>query len=175
VTATRDENGLLPAMQALYEGDQERARTLLPPDDELTAHEAATFGRVERLRRLLDDDPERANEFSPDGFSPLHGALFGGHSETVKLLLERGADPNVQSMSSIAKVPPLATAAFVRRSDLAALLLDAGADVNGLGEGGFTALDSAVQSDDKPMIRLLLDRGADRKLGVGIAREWLQN
>lgn len=165
---------MLPAMQALYEGDEEKAYRLLPPDDQLSAHEAATFGRVDRLRALLDEDPSRANEWSPDGFTPLHGAIYGGHEVTVRLLLERGADPNVRSTSEIARVPPLGTAAFVRRSDLAALLLDAGADVNGRGDGGFTALDSAVQNGDEQMIRLLLDRGADASLGAGIARERLQ-
>src|SRR5215208_5818768 len=124
-----------PALQALYEGDTERALELLPPDEALSTYEAAIFGRVERLRQLLDEDPARAGEISPDGFSPLHGAIYGGRPEAVALLLERGADPNLRSTGTIARVPPLGTAAFVRRPDLAELLLDAGADVNGEGEG----------------------------------------
>jgi len=169
----RNEQGQLEAMTALYEGDTDRARELLPPDEELTTSEAAAFGRVDRLRRLLEEDPARAGELSTDGFSPLHLAVFGGSAEAIGLLLERGADPNLVAESSIARVPPLGTAAFVRRPDLAELLLDGGADVNGLGEGRFTALDSAVQNGDEAMIRLLLDRGADPKLGAGIAREAL--
>jgi ankyrin repeat protein len=169
---TRDEHGRLPALTALYEGDEERARELLPGDEELTAYEAAAFGRVDRLRELLDEDPARLGELS-DGFSPLHGAVFGGSSDTVRLLLDRGADPNLRSEGTIAQVPPLGTAAFVRRPDLAELLIDGGADVNGQAEGGFTALDSAVQNDDEAMIRVLLDHGADPSFGAGIARERL--
>ena len=170
-----NEHAARPALRALYEGDIERALELLPPDEALTTYEAATFGRTERLRQLLDEEPARVGEISPDGFGPLHGAIFGGRPDAVALLLERGADPNLRSTGTIARVPPLGTAAFVRRADLAELLLDAGGDVNGQGEGGFTALDSAVQNDDEPMIRLLLDRGADPALGAGIARRQLQN
>jgi ankyrin repeat protein len=170
---SRDEHGQLQALTALYEGNEARARELLPPDEELTAPEAAAFGRVERLRELLNEDPASVSEPSPDGFTPLHLAVFGGSPEAVRLLLERGADPNVVAESSIARVPPLGTATFVRRPDLAELLLDGGADVNGLGDGRFTALDSAVQNEDEPMIRLLLDRGADPKIGAGIARKAL--
>ena len=170
---SENEPGRLPALTALYEGDEERARELLPTDDELGVYEAAAFGRTDRLRELLDEDPKRVGDLSGDGFSPLHGAVFGGSAEAVRLLLDRRADPNLRSEGTIARVPPLGTAAFVRRPDLAELLIDAGADVNGEGEGGFTALDSAVQNDDAAMIRVLLDRGADPKLGVGIARQRL--
>ena len=33
------------ALQALYQGDEQKARELLGPDDELTVFEAAAFGR----------------------------------------------------------------------------------------------------------------------------------
>jgi ankyrin repeat protein len=169
---SRDE-GRLPALTALYEGNEERARELLPADAELTVYEAATFGRVDRLRELLDEHPARVGDLSGDGFSPLHGAVFGRSAEAMRVLLDRGADPNLRSEGTIARVPPLGTAAFVRRPDLAALLIEAGADVNGEGDGGFTALDAAVQNEDEAMITVLLERGADPKLGVGIARERL--
>jgi ankyrin repeat protein len=149
------------ALQALYEGDEERARELLPADDQLTVFEAAAFGRVERLGQILDEDPGQAGAFSADGFSALHLAIFGGQEEAARLLLERGADPNVLSTSEIAKVPPLGTAAFVRSVPLGRVLLDSGADPNGRGEGGFTALHAAAQNGDEELARLLLEHGAD--------------
>ena len=117
-----------PALQALYEGDLDRARTLLAPDDELPAYEAAAFGRVQRLRRLLIEDAANANSWSPDGFSALHLAIFGGSEEAMRLLLEHGADVNALATSDIARVRPLGTAAFVGRHDLEQLLLESGAD-----------------------------------------------
>ena len=117
-----------PALQALYKGDPNRAQTLLAPDDELPAYEAAAFGRVERLRNLLSEDSAHANDWSPDGFSALHLAVFGGNEEAVRLLVEKGADVDALATSDIAKVRPLGTAAFVGRPDLEKLLLEAGAD-----------------------------------------------
>jgi uncharacterized protein len=149
------------AMRALYEGDEARARKLLRPDGELSVFEAAAFGRLERLGELLDEDPSRASAFSDDGFTALHLAIFGRQEQAVRLLLERGADPNVLSRADIAKVPPLGTAAFAGSTPLARLLLDSGADPNVRGEGGFTALHSAAQSNDEELARLLLERGAD--------------
>ncbi len=117
-----------PALQALYDGDRDRAEKLVAPDDELPVYEAAAFARIERLRRLLDEDPAAANAWSPDGFTALHLAIFGGSEEAVRLLLERGADPNTLATSEIARVRPLGTAAFVGRPDLEKILLEAGAD-----------------------------------------------
>jgi ankyrin repeat protein len=117
-----------PALQALYEGDRDRADTLVAADDELPVYEAAAFGRIERLRRLLDDDTAAASSWSPDGFTALHLAIFGGSEEAVRLLLERGADPNALATSEIARVRPLGTAVFVGRPDLEKILLEAGAD-----------------------------------------------
>jgi ankyrin repeat protein len=158
------------ALQALYQGDEQKARELLGPDDELTVFEAAAFGRTERLGRILDNDSEQARAFSDDGFTALHLAIFGGQEDSMRLLLERGADPNVLSTSDIAKVPPLGTAAFVRSVPLARLLLDSGADPNGRGEGGFTALHSAAQNDDEELARLLLERGANPSLAADDGR-----
>jgi ankyrin repeat protein len=148
-------------MQALYEGDVEKAKELLPPDPELSVFEAAAFGRTERLIQILEDDASQAAAFSDDGFTALHLAVFGNQAEAVRVLIERGADVNVCSRGPIARVPPLGTAAFVGSAPLARLLLDAGADVDGQGEGGFTALHAAAQSGDTELVRLLLERGAD--------------
>jgi uncharacterized protein len=117
-----------PALEALYNGDRDRAESLLGPEDELPAYEAAAFGRIERLRRLLDEDPAAARSWSPDGFTALHLAIFGGSEEAVRLLLERGADPNALATGEIARVRPLGTARFVGRPDLEEILLEAGAD-----------------------------------------------
>ncbi len=149
------------AMQALYAGDREKALGLLAADDELSVFDAAAFGRTARLRSILEADPSRARAWSADGFTALHLACFAEQEEAARLLVEHGADVNVRSTGSVARVPPLGTAAFVRSTRLAQLLLDAGADVNGEGEGGFTALHTAAQNGDEDLVRLLLARGAD--------------
>ena len=149
-----------PALHALYRGDEDEAYRLLPPDEDLTAYEAATFGREERLRRLLDDEPTKAGEWSADGFTPLHGAIFGGHESTVRLLVERGADLEAVSTSSTAQVRPLGTAAFVRSVPLARILLEAGADPNGANPHGATPMDTARANGDEEFAALLREFGS---------------
>jgi ankyrin repeat protein len=149
------------ALQALYAGDVDTARGLLPPDDELSVFEAAAFGRVNALRSILDADPAQARAFSDDGFTALHLAVFAEQEEAARLLIDRGADLDARSTGAIARVPPLGTAAFVRSVPLARLLLDAGADVNGRSDAGSTALNTAAQNGDDELVALLLERGAD--------------
>jgi ankyrin repeat protein len=143
-------------MHALYRGETDEAYRLLPADGELTAHEAAAFGRIDRLRALLDEDPRRANELSPDGFGPLHLAIFGGQDEAVRLLVERGADLEAVSTASFAQVTPLGTAAFVRAVPLARLLLEAGADPS-------KAVATARANGDDAMMALLREYGAESR------------
>jgi ankyrin repeat protein len=162
----RDETGVLPALHALYAGARELGAQLLPPDEELGAAEAAAFGRHERLDALLEEDPAAANVSSPDGFSPVSLAIFGGQERAVRTLIEYGADVEAISRHPTIQVRPLQTAAFVRDAALGRILLDAGADPNGTAEGGFTALHSAAQNGDLAFARLLLEHGADTKVEV---------
>ena len=55
-------------LQALYAGERDKVDELLAADPTLDVFEAAAFGRAERLRELLEEDPSRANAFGDDGF-----------------------------------------------------------------------------------------------------------
>ena len=147
------------AMQALYEGDAERAKSLLPPDEQLDVFHAAAFGRTQRLSELLADDPEQAKAYSGDGFTPLHLAVYAEQPAAAQQLIEAGADLDAISTGSIAQVSPLGTAAFVRSVSMARLLLDAGADVNARRAAGSTPLDSAIANGDDELARELRSRG----------------
>jgi ankyrin repeat protein len=156
----RDEQGLSPAMHALYRGEIGKAEALLR--DEPNVFEAAAFGREERLMELLEGDPGLARAFSVDGFTALHLAAFFGHAKAVRLLLEAGADPNaVGTSEQIGPVQPLHSAAATGRLECARLLLERGANVNSRQGGGFTALHAAAASSDVKLARLLLAAGAD--------------
>jgi uncharacterized protein len=149
------------ALNALYEGDAERARRLLPPDERLTVFEAAAFGRDARLRALLREEPGAATAMSDDGFTALHLAVFAAQESAARTLIEHGADVNACATAPFARVPPLATAAFVGSVELARVLLDAGADVDGRSADGHTALHTAAQNADVQLVRELVGRGAD--------------
>ena len=153
--------GVSPLMQALYEGDREAAERLLDESGPIDAFEAAAFGRVERLRELLDSEPDLVATFSPDGFTALHLTAFFAHPEAARLLLERGADATVRARNEMA-VEPLHSAAAADQTEIARMLLDAGADPNAVQEGGFVPLHAAGHSGNTELAELLLERGADR-------------
>jgi len=155
--------GVSEPMQALYEGDRNRAERLLADRDELDVFEAAAFGRTERLRELLDAEPELATAFSPDGFTALHFAGFFAHPEAARLLLERGADARARARNDM-KVEPLHSAAAADQTEISRLLLDAGADPNAVQDGGFVPLHAAAQNGNADLAALLLERGADTAL-----------
>src|SRR4029079_17045025 len=156
----------LPA--ALYRAADERVEHLLAGDPELTVFEAAALGRTERLRELLDEDPDRAHAFCDDGVQPLGLACFFGHLEAARLLVDRGADPNSLARNEHVQAGPLHSASAAEnkgedgRYELCVLLLDHGADPNLEQGGGFTALDAARQNGNERLRRLLHEPGPPR-------------
>ncbi len=150
-------------LEAIYRGDQARAEELLATGAELDVFEAAAVGRTERLRELLDEDPPLANAWAEDGFQPLGLASFLGHTESVRLLLERGAEVNSASRNDM-KVMPLHSAAATgdpeARYEIAKLLLEHGADPNARQQDDFTPLMAADQHGDERLRVLLLEYGA---------------
>jgi hypothetical protein len=59
--------------------------------------DAAGRGDLARLNALLDAHPELIDERGGEGVrTPLHQAVFGNSEAAAKLLLERGANPNIR-------------------------------------------------------------------------------
>jgi ankyrin repeat protein len=154
-------------LQALYQGDRVRVDELLAGDPKLDVFEAAAFGRTDRLRELLDEDPSRANEFGNDGFHPLGLACFFGHLEAARLLLDRGADVNALSTNEHVQTAAIHAAAAAlgtdeaTRYELVQLALEHGADPNLEQGGGFRAIDAARQNRDARVEQLLIEHGAE--------------
>jgi ankyrin repeat protein len=55
----------------------------------------AAFARLVPMARLLLDAGADVNGRGDGGFTALHSAAQNGHVELVRLLLERGADPDL--------------------------------------------------------------------------------
>jgi ankyrin repeat protein len=149
-------------LDALHSGDDAEVAELLAADPDLDVFEAAALGRVEWLRKLLDDDPGLANAYGDDGFQPLPLACFYGHLEAAQVLLDHGADPNTLARNEHIRTNALHAAAASENKDeqtryeLCELLLERGADpVIPQGSSELRALDSARMNGDERLERLL--------------------
>ena len=148
-----------PVREALYSGDRAGAEAAAD-GIELDVFDAAALGRVERLRELLDAEPDLASALSDDGFTPLHLACFAGSPDAVRLLVERGAPLERLAEASFARVRPLGTAVFAGNIAAAEILLEAGADPNGVDSGENRPLQTAEANGNEELARLLREHGA---------------
>jgi ankyrin repeat protein len=76
-----------------------------------------------------------------DGNTPLMPAAYQGHAETVRLLIQRGADVNLPNKRNQA---PVAGAVFKGEDAVVRLLIEAGADLDA---GTPSARDTATMFD----------------------------
>lgn len=151
---------------------------------------AVRGGHVDAARALLDAGAS-VNESLPDGTSALVLAVINAHYELASVLLDRGANPNAdgQGWTALHQIAwsrrhnagfnlpgPVATGG-VDSLDLVRRLVAKGADVNArqtkeprdgnrnlLNRLGATPFLLAAKSDDLPLMRALLECGADARL-----------
>ena len=157
-------------MVAVYRGDSEEVERLLALDPELDVFEAAALGRIDRLRELLDADPELVRARSVDDGTALHFAAFFRQPDATRLLVERGADLEAVA-STFGNVTPLHSACASGERESARILVEAGAEPNVRQQGGFTPLHAAAQNEDEELARLLLARGADPEVATDDGRK----
>jgi ankyrin repeat protein len=133
---------------------------------------AAHIGDLERVKELLDEDPSLANRVSEyvtyylGSGTPLKNAAARGHLEMVKLLLERGADPNLREEGIAPHGHALYSAVYNGHYDIARLLLENGAYPNPEVESSADALSIAMMNKDEKMVELLCSYGAARSVDI---------
>lgn len=114
-------------------------------------------GDGQTFRKILREDPKIANLKGPGGSTPLMYAALYGDADSVRALLESGADPNIKNEAS-------ATALMWAVDDLekTTLLLSHGADVNARSDDNRTPLlIAAGWYGSSAVVKMLLDRGAN--------------
>ena len=96
-------------------------------------------GDRQEFNRVLRENPEAVNAKGPSGSTPIMYAALYGDGQTVRLLLDKGANPNAQNNHG-------ATALMyaIDNEEKTKLLLDHGADPNLRSGEGRTALLIAV-------------------------------
>lgn len=159
----RDADGVALLMKAIYFGRAQLVDLLIERGAEVDIFAAAALGKVERLRALIQADPQLVRAYSPDGWTALHLAAHFGQREAVEALLAAGASVQARSKNSMHNTP-LHAAMPGGKAEIVEALLVSGAEVNAQQEGGFTALHEAASQGSAPLVRLLLARGADPTL-----------
>lgn len=122
--------------------------------------EAAAIGRSDLVERELANSPELIEDFSEDGFTALSLASYFGHEDVARLLILKGADPNIPSQNGF-DVYPIHSAVAANQTMLAKMLMEAGADVNVSQKSGVTPLHSAAHNGNIELLIVLLEAGAN--------------
>ncbi len=156
----RTADGVSMVTLAQYHGANEIVQTLLARNAQIDLYDACAIGAAERAMGWLAMQPNLANTFSPDGYTPLGLASFFGHLDIVNALWMYHADPNTASNNAL-RVTPLHSAVAGNHYEIAAKLIEAGAEVNVAQADGFTPLMGAAQNNNLQMAQLLLDHDAD--------------
>lgn len=124
-------------------------------------HALENGGSLDSITALLDHGADINGWDARRVATPLLAAIADGQRAAVEVLLRAGADPNVRSSEGDS---PLRICVATGDSPMAALLLKAGANktINEWGGiAGYTALGLAAFRLDLPMLKLLLEAGAD--------------
>ena len=104
-------------------------------------HDAAKSGDLEKVKALLNDNPDLISSRDENAATPLHAAALMGHKDVAELLLANKADVNAKNNYGIT---PLEVSAIFGHKDVAELLLNNKAEVFIRDNYGNTALDMAL-------------------------------
>uniref|UniRef100_A0A8C9PKM0 Regulatory factor X associated ankyrin containing protein n=1 Tax=Spermophilus dauricus TaxID=99837 RepID=A0A8C9PKM0_SPEDA len=137
--------------------------------DSLSIHQLAAQGELSQLKEHLRKGacPHTCAGLSGDnlinkpderGFTPLIWASAFGEIETVRFLLEWGADPHILAKE---RESALSLASMGGYTDIVGLLLERDVDINIYDWNGGTPLLYAVRGNHVKCVEALLARGAD--------------
>ena len=133
-------------------------------------HTASKLGDLDRVRELLDENPALLNNVPSCSYYtgvPLRNAAAAGHIAVVKLLLDRGADPNQQEPGIAPRGGALHAAISGKHYEVVKLLLAAGADPNAPVESSGNCLSMARWSGaPKEVIDLIASYGGARSVDL---------
>src|SRR5258707_4405954 len=137
---------------------KKRGKRLLPLR-QTSLHFAASWGLYSTVEWLIIELSENVrSQRSTDNATPLHLASQSGNVDIARMLIERGADPTVQSRDG---ETALHLALREGNVDTARMLIERGVDPTVQNKDEETALHLASQWGSVDLARMLIECGAD--------------
>ena len=145
----------------------------MPPTRALAAHspqqqwprgpgndlqQAAYDGLTERTVTLLDSGLFDVNQGNPEGFTPLICAARKGHSNIVRIILERGANLSIANDCGFTALHVSSQHGHIV---VVKILVEAGAPLEATTLVGSTPLHQAAENGHGSVIKVLTEAGAD--------------
>ncbi|XP_012509556.1 PREDICTED: DNA-binding protein RFXANK isoform X2 [Propithecus coquereli] len=121
--------------------------------DSLSIHQLAAQGELSQLKEHLRKGDNLINKPDERGFTPLIWASAFGEIETVRFLLEWGADPHILAKERESALSLASTGGY---TDIVALLLERDVDINIYDWNGGTPLLYAVRGNHVKCVEALL-------------------
>ncbi len=156
----KDDTGSTGFMLIVYAGVERTVAEAIVSKKSFTFHEAIVVGKMNMVKKyLINTDDDIANAWSYDGFTALSLAAFFNQTDIAKLLVDKGADPNLHATNPT-KVNALHAAVAKENYELCRLFIEKGVDVNAVQTQQVTALHAAAQRGNLKLIKLLVENGA---------------
>jgi ankyrin repeat protein len=162
----RSRTGESAILTAVYHRQKEIANLLVARGANMTLCEACAAGELERAERLLEENPAAIDEYSGDGWTPLHLAAYFGFGKIVELLLGHNANVAARSTNNNGNTP-LHAALAGNHKFVAGLLLGHGADIDAADAAGWRPLHLATANNNVDAMKALIAQGADILAGNG--------
>jgi uncharacterized protein len=156
----RNAQGQSAVLLACYMGRKEICDLLVEKGATLALHEAAAAGNLSRVKEIVEEKPDLAKGYSPDGFPVMALAAAFGHEDVARYLHGKGADINAIATNGTGYTA-LTGAVANGHASIANWLAENRADVNYRYAQGHSPLLEAAANGRLDIVRTLAAHGAD--------------